>query len=82
MLAMPLTEHRVAAPLARAYMAQMFYGLGAVGCAAHSREVSDLRAEFSTRGCLNEQFDETQRESGTFASVARAMDVIAARLRK
>ncbi len=37
-------------------MAQMFYGLGAVTRAAHLREVSDLRAEFSTRGYLNEQF--------------------------
>jgi pyrroline-5-carboxylate reductase len=77
-----LTEHGVAAPLAKAYMAQMFYGLGAVARAEHSREMSDLRAEFSTRGGLNEQFYQTLRESGTFASVARAMDVIAARLRK
>lgn len=69
-------RHNVPEHSATQYLSQMFFGLGGALTAKHDQRTKDLRAEFSTKGGLNEQLYDALFKDGAFESLARGLDSI------
>lgn len=75
-----LTGQGLEPAAARTYLAGLFASLGQTA-AASTQDFSALRAEFSTRGGLNEQMARVFAETGGTAALTAALDSVLTRVR-